>query len=144
MDDKDKVTMWWDDWRGNRQTLEVNQVIDVRDFIGTPGYAMLLVAANTNLSVPKIDQFLAIQARETPGVARSLSWIQKRRWLFQQPGTSNRTGPQPNTDGKLDRALSIMAQHPTLSLRDLTLLLGEHGIDRSREWVRMNRCKGCA
>lgn len=77
--DRGKVTMWWDDWRGNRQTVEINQIIDVRDYLGTPGYSLLVMAANQHLSVPTIDQFLSIQARETPKVERGRTWLQKRR-----------------------------------------------------------------
>src|ERR1017187_8287795 len=83
-----KTSMYWTDWRGNEVTRDVNQVINVRDFVGTPGYALLLVAANTNLSVGDILRYFGCD-----GVGRSRSWIQRRRWLFQQPDTNNGTGP---------------------------------------------------
>ena len=76
--------MSWVDGRGHKVTRAVNQVINVRDFIGTPGYALLLVAANTNLSGGEIDRYL----KDIAGVGRSRNWIQKRRWLFQPPGTA--------------------------------------------------------
>jgi hypothetical protein len=129
-----KRTMFWKDWRGNKITRNVNQVLDVRDFAGTPGYALLLIAANTNLSVSDIDRFLT-----TEGVERSRNWIQRRRWLFQQPGTANPTSPA-NADGKEERAAKIMRLNPRLSIRDLVKLLKENGVVRSREWVRMHRC----
>ena len=62
----DTVEMFWEDYRGNKRTRAVNQIADVRTFLGTPGYSMLVVAANTHLSVSDIERFLEIQARETP------------------------------------------------------------------------------
>jgi hypothetical protein len=129
----DKVTMRWEDWRGHEVTREVNQIIDVRDYLGTPGYALLLTAANTNLSVSDIRSWLEIK-----GVGRSRSWIQRRRWLFQQPDAVNSPG-HPNADSKDADAIAIMSEHPTVSLRDLATQLQRHGITRSREWVRQHR-----
>lgn len=131
-----KDTMSWVDGRGHKVTRAVNQVINVRDFIGTPGYALLLVAANTNLSGGDIDRYF----RDIAGVGRSRNWIQKRRWLFQPPGTSNPTSPV-NVDGKDARAREIMRMFPTLSVRDLAAVLKENGVVRSREWVRIHRCE---
>ena len=128
-----KDTMSWVDGRGHKVTRAVNQVINVRDFIGTPGYALLLVAANTNLSGGDIDRYF----RDIAGVGRSRNWIQKRRWLFQPPGTSNPTSPV-NVDGKDARAREIMRMFPTLSVRDLAAVLKENGVVRSREWVRIH------
>ena len=136
-----KERMSWTDWRGNRITREVNQVIDVRDFVGTPGYALLVVAANTNLSKADVLRYLkALEDKGMEGVRRSLGWVQRRRWLFQLPDANNWKGPRKNADGKDERAHTIMAANPTLSLRDLVLLLKDQGIARSREWVRQNRC----
>ena len=52
-----KVKMSWTDWRGKEQVREFNQIIDIRDFLGSPGYSMLLVAANTDQSAPDIEAF---------------------------------------------------------------------------------------
>jgi hypothetical protein len=134
----DKETINWPGLRGKTITLDVNQVIDVRDFIGTPGYALLLLAANTNLSASVIDCYL----HQRGGVNRSMTWIRKRRWLFQQPGTNNAKGPTPNADRNDARAIKIMSENPELSLRNLVVLLKERGIKRSREWVRQRRCDG--
>jgi len=128
--------MSWVDGRGHEVTRAVNQVIDVRDFVGTPGYALLIVAANTNLSGGEIDRYLKYIA----GVERSRNWIQKRRWLFQPPGTSNPTSPV-DVDGKDARAREIMRMFPKLSVRDLAEVLKENGVIRSREWVRIHRCE---
>lgn len=133
----DKLTMSWTDYRGKKNTRAVNQIIDVRDFIGTPGYSLLIVAANTHLSISDIVRFLTIQAREYPAVQRSLSWIQRRRWLFQKPDADNTY----DRDGNEARALTIMADYPTWSLRDIRTLLKDNGITRSHEWVRKNRYK---
>ena len=130
------VSMSWVDGRGHEVTRAVNQVIDVRDFVGTPGYALLIVAANTNLSGGEIDRYLKYIA----GVERSRNWIQKRRWLFQPPGTSNPTSPV-DVDGKDARARQIMRMFPELSVRDLAAVLKENGVVRSREWVRIHRCE---
>jgi hypothetical protein len=129
------VSMSWEDGRGHEVTRAVNQVIDVRDFVGTPGYALLIVAANTNLSGGEIDRYLKRIA-----IGRSRNWIQKRRWLFQPPGTSNPTSPV-NVDGKDARAREIMRMFPELSVRDLAAVLKENGVVRSREWVRIHRCE---
>jgi hypothetical protein len=131
-----KDTMSWVDGRGHEVTRAVNQVINVRDFVGTPGYALLLVAANTNLSGSEIDRYL----RDIAGIGRSRNWIQKRRWLFQPPGTSNPTSPV-DVDGKDARAREIMRMFPELSVRDLAAVLKENRVVRSREWVRIHRCE---
>jgi hypothetical protein len=128
----DKETMSWWGWRGNKITKDVNQVIDVRDFIGTPGFALLVLAANANtLSAPEIERYL-----QSKGVGRSLTYLKKRRWMFQPPGTNN----SANRDGKDVRAFKIMSDYPELSIRDLVVLLKERGIKREREWVRIHRC----
>jgi len=93
------------------------------------------LAANPRLS--RLDLCLWLQQH---GTERSLSWLSKRRWLFRKPDQSNAPGVRPDSDGQGERALLIMRANPSLSLRDLTKLLADHGIKRSREWVRRNRC----
>jgi hypothetical protein len=126
--------MQWTDWRGDKQTRTVNPLIDVRDFIGTPGFALLVLAANSTppnrLSAPDIGSYL-----EIVGVGRSQSYLKKRRWLFQPGGTNN----SANRDGNDGRAFRVMGAHPERSLRDLVVLLKERGIKRSKEWVRIHR-----
>lgn len=133
-----KTTMYWTSWRGKEERRPINHVIDIRDLRGTPGYSMLVVAANTNLSVWDIKRFLDIEARELPLVERSTSWIQRRRWLFQPPGADNYKN-RSDPDGKHAEACAIMAENRTLSLRGLSRLLAERGISRSRDWVRKHR-----
>ena len=139
MEDGELVkTISWTDGRGHEVTRDVALSIDVERFRGTPGYALLVVAANTNLSVFDIERYL----RDVVGGldARSKSWIQRRRWLFQQPDADNSKGRTPNGDGQAARAVKIMHENPKLSVRGLVRLLGEHGIKREREWVRKHRC----
>ena len=139
--DDARATLRWIDYRGFEQTRIFNQTIDVRAFIGTPGYSLLVVAANTHLSIANIEHFLDERSREAPGTARSKSWIQRRRWLFQRPGTDNNTKrPVPDLDGKQARAVAVMSEYPKASLYELVGILREHGIKRSREWVRLHRC----
>jgi hypothetical protein len=137
---KPNPKMFWTDGRNNPREREVNQLIDARDYLGTPGYSLLLVAANTHLSVADIEMWLQVQSRTTPFVGRSLSWIQRHRWLFQQPNTDNTKNPEPNLDGKAAKAIEVMRANPKLSLRDLAVLLNSHGIKRGREWIRRHRC----
>ena len=134
----DKTTISWTTWRGKEITREINLTLDIRDFRGTPGYPLLVVAANTHLSISDIERFLEAEALELPRVLRSRTWIQNRRWLFQQPGTDNYK-PQSDQDGKGAEARVIMAANSALSNRDLSDLLKEHGIKRSREWCRHHR-----
>lgn len=135
----DTNTMYWTNWRGKKETRTINHVIDIRDFRGTPGYSMLVVAANTNLSAFDIELFLGLEAREFPLVERTPSWIKRRRWLFQRPGTNNYKNPPSDPDGKHARACEIMAENRTLSVRGLSRLLKDHGIKRSPEWCRKHR-----
>lgn len=128
------------DGRGNEITREIRHTLDIRDFLGTPAYSSLVVAANTHLSVANIELFLDVQAEKYPCVARSRSWIQRRRWTFQKPGTNNTKGREADGDGKQSIALKLMAQHPKASALDLVKLLDANGIRRSREWVRKHRC----
>jgi hypothetical protein len=135
----DKTTISWTNWRGKEEAREINHVIDIRNFRGTPGYSMLVVAANTNLSAFDIEMFLRLEAREFPLVERTPSWIKRRRWLFQQPGTNNYKGATPDQDRNHARAVRIMAEHPKSSVRGLSRLLKQHGIKRSPEWCRKHR-----
>jgi hypothetical protein len=134
------TTVRWIDRRGKEQVRTIRHVIDVRDFLGTPGYPLLFVAANTHLSVADIWDYLCELAAEWPSVERTDNWIQKRRWLFQKPA-ANPLGRRPNRDGKDERALKIMRANPGLSVRNLSVLLKENGISREREWVRKHRCE---
>jgi hypothetical protein len=134
----DKVTIAWTDLRGHKVKRDVALSIDVERFRGTPGYALLVVAANTNLSVGDLARYLTDVVGGLD--ARSRSWIQRRRWLFQQPGTDNSKGRTPDGDGQAARAVKIMRANPNLSVRGLVRLLREHAIKREREWVRKHRC----
>jgi hypothetical protein len=135
----DKTTISWTNYRGKEITREINLVGNLQDFRGTPGYSLLVVAFNTHLSVRDIEKFLGVEARDFPLVERTRSWIQRRRWLFQQPGTDNRKDPPSDRDGKYAEACAIMAENRTLSAGRLSRLLMEHGINRSREWCRKHR-----
>jgi len=136
---KPTSTMSFTDLRGKRQNRTINHVVDIRDFCETAAYPWLAIAANRDLSVGDIEMFLTLMAEDFPKVARSRSWIQRRRWTCQPPGTVNPTY-RPNSDGQDGRALKIIAANPKLSLRRLVVLLGERGIDRKKDWVR--RCRG--
>jgi hypothetical protein len=137
---KAKTTMTFEDRNDRKQVREINHVIDIRDFLGTPGYSMLFVAANTNLSSSDIWRWLAYCIPNFPMAQRSLSWCKRRRWMFQQPGTTNPSG-RSNRDGKGDLAQRVMRENPNLSVRKLAhVLKKDYGIDRSSEWVRQHRC----
>lgn len=124
----------WTDWRGRECERHVNDVIEVEKFKGTVGYALLLMAANTHLSVA--DLYRLLDANE---IERGEMWIRRRRWLFQPEGTVNRN-TTANQDGKDERAYAIMRDHPTDSLRFVVRILKQHGIKRSKDWVRKHRC----
>src|SRR5579871_820862 len=136
-----QTTVTWPSLSGKKDTRTINHVIDIRDFRGTPGYSMLVVAANTHLAVWDIWRFLDMEARDhdLPLIERAQSWIRRRRWVFQPPGTNNYKNNLADPDGKDKRACAIMAENRTFSLRDLSRLLAERGIARSREWVRKHR-----
>lgn len=135
---KPTTTMSWTDLQGREQVRVINHVLDIRDFKETAAYAWLLIAANTNLSAGDLESFLSIVARDFPKVARSRSWIQRRRWTCQPPDAVNPIN-RPNRDGQDARALKIMAANPKLSLRSLVVLLKERGIQRGKDWVRRYR-----
>jgi hypothetical protein len=59
----------------------------------TPGYALLHLAADSNLSASVIDCYVSHGA-----VGRSLTWIKKRRWLPSTARPNNAKGPTPNID----------------------------------------------
>lgn len=137
-------TLSWRDHLGREQRRTIKHTLDVRDYLGTPGYSLLVVAANRDLSVSNIGMFLDYVARDDgfPYVVRPSTWIWKRRRLFQAADTDNVRRGISDPDGQTHRALQIMIDNPKLSLRELTALLMEHGIKRGREWVRQYRCIG--
>lgn len=135
---KPTSTMSFTDLRGKRQNRTINHVVDIRDFYETAAYPWLAIAANRTLSVGDIEMFLTLTAEDFPKVARSRSWIQRRRWTCQPPGTVNPIF-RPNRDGQDARALKVIAANPKLSLRGMVLLLRERGISRGKDWVRRSR-----
>jgi len=126
----------WRDWRGRECACEVNDVIRVSDFkgINPAGYALLLMAANTHLKISELYLLLDVE-----GIERGEMWIRRRRWLFAKPGTTFNRNTTANADGKDERALEIMREHPTDSLRFVVRVLKEAGIRRSKDWVRRRR-----
>jgi hypothetical protein len=127
-------TLSWTDGRDKEVTRPLNYTLDIREHVGEPGWAVLAIAANRHLSVADLLRLLS-----TEDVERSRSWIGRRRWMFQPPGTENSQG-KPDKDGKDERAIAIMREDTTKSVRQLVWLLNENGITRSREWVRCRRC----
>ena len=128
-----KETMRWKDWRGKDVVREVNQVIDIRDYLDTPGYPLLVLAANTHLSIGDIDEWITMR-----GFERGRSWMYKRRRLFQTFDALNSCS-KPNQDGRDEQARAIMRANSTCSLRFLVRILKERGIQRGKDWVRLNR-----
>jgi len=125
----------WTDWRGRECVREVNEVIRIADYKGNPaGLGLLLMAANTHLKIPELYRLL-----DGYGIERGEMWIRRRRWLFQPEGTVN-SNSNANADGKDERALDVVRNHPTDSLRFVVRVLKEHGIYRSKDWVRRHRC----
>lgn len=120
--------------RGREQTRTVNLTIDIRDFKDKAGFAYLVIAANPHLSLRDTQEVLAGVGEQH---ARPFGWIRRRRWMFHDTRTG--VGQKPNADGKDEKARRIMAANPHLSNRQLVYLLKQHGIIRSREWVRKNR-----
>ncbi|SRR6266851_3292788 len=134
----DKITRSWTDWRGNKITEEVNLIADARKVVGLAGYPWIIIAANPHLSNAAIERHLG--SCGVDGAERSLSWIQRRRWMFRTVEPGNTKGAIPNLDRNQARAIRIMREHTNLSTRQLVYLLKEKGIKRSREWVRKHRC----
>jgi hypothetical protein len=124
----------WTDWQGRERVREINEDISIQKFKGTAGFALLVMAANTHLSISELVTLL-----DTFGVKRGEMWVRRRRWLFQPSGTLNRN-TTADLDGKDQRAREIMREHPTDSLRFVVRVLKEHGILRSKDWVRRHRC----
>lgn len=127
----------WKDWDEKEHSREVNYVIDIRDYKGRPGFPWLVIAANPHLSVNVLWRWLTSEGKN---YERSESWINRRRWLFQDPEKATSTGRQPNADGRDGRAIAIMQENPTLSARAMSRLLKEHGIRRDKNWVLRHRC----
>lgn len=125
---------------GNRGTfaVEVNLVADARDVIGLAGFPWIVIAANPQLSNDKISWFLATCG--VVGAERSAGWIQRHRGMFRRTKQHPPGGTAADADGNYARAVQIMREHPTVSARQLVRNLKEHGINRSREWVRKHRC----
>jgi hypothetical protein len=134
----DKITRSWTDWRGNKITDEVNLIADARNVVGLAGYPWIIIAANPHLSNAAIERHLA--SCRIDGAERSLSWIQRHRWMFRRSADIESNGAKSNLDGNHARAVRIMRENPTLSSRRLVHVLKEHRIKRSREWVRKHRC----
>ena len=132
---KDKSEMFWTDGHGKEQRRSINYTLDIRNFEDAPGYALLFMAANGHLSVGDAERWLLHIAK----VGRGRTWIQRRRWLFQKPGTINPQG-RVNRDGKDKLAIQVMQEYPsTSSIRFLVNRLKERGIIRGKDWVRLNR-----
>jgi hypothetical protein len=130
-------TMFWTNARGKKETREFHTAIDnIEKFKGTAGYVHLLIAANLHLSVAELERLLTVCGTEQD--QRSRSWIQRHRWMYS--GVNRTPGAKPNADGKDERAIALMLENPTLSLRALSKLLAKHGIRRGRDWVMRNRC----
>ena len=128
--------MSWVDGRGKKQTRQTNPNIETEKFRGTPGHALLIIAANRHLSVADLERLLGVY-----DIERGQTWIRRRRWLFSDPDAVNAPGTKPNADGLDGRAIAIMRDNPNLSLRQLSRLLKEHGIRRGKDWVMQNRCR---
>ena len=122
------------DSRGREKTRTVNATIDIRDFKDKAGFAYLVIAANPHLSLRDIQEVLASVGEQHE---RPFGWIRRRRWMFHDPRSG--VGQKPNADGKDEKARKIIAANPHMSARQLVYLLKQHGIIRSREWVRKNR-----
>lgn len=122
----------FEDGHGRMVTRDVHLTVDVRDFIGTAMYPMLVLAANRHLSVPDVERYLTrIEDAGAWGSYRPQTWLYKRRWLSTPPGS----GPRPltNADGKDDHARAIMRMNARLSARKLSAELKRHGIERGHE-----------
>lgn len=121
------------DRHGREQTRTVNLTIDIRDFKDRAGFAWLVMAANPHLSVREIQDVLAAVGEQHE---RPLGWISRRRWLFHGKG---KRGAKSNADGLDGKAHLLMDANPQLSNRQMSWLLKKNGVNRSPEWVRLNR-----
>ncbi|MGA9070769.1 MAG: hypothetical protein WB424_10970 [Terracidiphilus sp.] len=130
-------TLEFRDGAGRPVTRLVNQIIDIREFTHCAVYPWLLMAANPHLSAPDLSLITADQAHDE--VFRPARWINKRRWMCGE--TRHKGGARPNADGRDPLALRLLAANRDLSLRDMARLLKKHGIQRGREWVRVNRVR---
>jgi hypothetical protein len=118
---------------GREQVRTLNLTIDIRDFKDKAGFAWLFMAANPHLSVRDTQAALAAVGEQHE---RPVGWISRRRWLFHGKG---KRGAKQNADGLDEKAREIMAENPRLSCRQMANQLRENGINRSPEWVRLNR-----
>jgi len=126
------MTLEWTDGRGKQMSKPVNLSIpDIHAFRGLSGHAWMIIAANPHLSVSELLRLL-----KTEGVGRSRSWVQRRIWMLRQ-GDAVATRPIGAEDA---RAVRLMRENVTLSLRQLRFLLAERGIKRSVDWIRRHRC----
>ena len=136
----DKITMSWTDWGGKKLSRVVNQTLDIRDFVGRPGYVWVFLAANCHLSYS--DMLLWLNSLEWKNGVRSQSWLQRRRWLFEDPDKVQSRGTKPNADGMDEEAIEFLKEHTATSARKLSrMLLKECGIRRGKDWVLKNRCR---
>ncbi len=126
-------------WDDREVCKEVRHELNVEDFKGMPGYALLIMAANPHLYATELQMFLNVAATDTNQCERSLNWIRRRRWLFKLANMEH-LASRRNCDGKDEAAVAIMRENPSLSARDLAELLTSRGIRRSREWCRRHRC----
>jgi hypothetical protein len=130
------LTLEEPDRYGREQVRTVNLTIDIRDFKDKAGFAWLVLAANPHLSVRDIQEVLANVGEQHE---RPAGWISRRRWMFHGTG---KAGAKQNADGLDEKARKIMEENPHLSNRQMVYVLREHGINRSREYVRKNRVSG--
>jgi len=126
------MTLSWTDGHGKQVSKPVNLSIpDVQAFRGLAGYPWLLIAANPHMSATELLMLL-----ETEGIGRSHTWVKRRLWMLRR-GDADATRPVAAEDV---RAVELMRENETLSLRGLRGFLLDHGIKRSVDWVRRHRC----
>ena len=141
MPDGPKYRFRWEGWR-EQITREVDCILDIRKFEGRAIWPWLFLAATWDtMSLSDIDFCLFLFAREK-GVKceRTRSWVNRHRWMCEPPELVRQSGRREDADGKKARAVQVMNANPRLSIRQLVATLKEHGIKRSREWVRKHRC----
>src|ERR1700754_4285860 len=107
----DKDTISWTDWNGNE--VKVKLVADARNVAGLAGYPWIIMAANPQLSNMAIQRYLADCGID--GAERTLSWLQRRRWMFRTVKPGNAKGPTPDLDRNQARAIKIMREYPSRS-----------------------------